>query len=132
MSNLIFRKTPRYCRVGAGEEITPGLCNTPGFPFEINDVINFDIRGYKYLKLKRRVSASLNQSSMVTLQSWRANCDVKVLLYDTNPEFPDMREIENVAGYIVSYTCKGHLTIKQERDIISSSICRYVDYVKQH
>ena len=59
---------------------------------------------------------------MIMLQSWRANCDVKILLYDTDPAYPDIREIENVSGYVVSYTCKGHLTVKQEKDIICESI----------
>ena len=63
---------------------------------------------------------------MAMVQSWRANCDVKLLLYESHPKCPDLKEIENVAGYVVAYTCKGHMTLKQERDIICSSIKRCV------
>ena len=56
---------------------------------------------------------------MIACQSWRANCDVQIILYNTDPKFPDLREISNVARYVVSYTCKGHLMVGQEKDIIS-------------
>ena len=63
---------------------------------------------------------------MIMTQSWRANNDVKILLYNTDPLCPDIREISNVAGYVVQYTCKGHPKLKQEREIICASIKRYV------
>ena len=34
----------------------------------------------------------------------------------------DIKEISNVAGYVVSYTCKGNLMPDEEKDIISSEI----------
>ena len=122
----IFRNQKRYCRVGAGHEETSGASDTPGFPFISDDAIEFDNRGFRLLKLKRSVSSRLNQSSMVMLQSWRGNCDVKILLYDTDPLCPDLREIENVSGYVVAYTCKGNITFNQETDILCSAIKRYV------
>ena len=117
---------PRFCRMGAGIEECLGNCKTPGFDYVPNDIIEFDRRGFKSLKLKRTISKQFNQSSMVMLQSWRANCDIKILLYDTHPLYPDIREIANVSDYVVSYTCKGHLTLIQERDIICSAMKRYV------
>ena len=62
---------------------------------------------------------------MKVLQSWRANCDVKVLLYDTDPYHPDMKEISNVIDYIVAYTCKGHITLNKEQKLIVDMIKRY-------
>lgn len=59
---------------------------------------------------------------MNLLQSWRANCDVKILIYDTHPDYPDLSEISKVSDYIVSYTCKGHMTLSQEKNFISSTI----------
>ena len=59
---------------------------------------------------------------MVQLQSWRENCDVKILLYETDPNCPNLAEISNVADYVVAYTCKGHQTIRQEKEIIARSI----------
>ena len=126
MSIDVYRKTPRTCRVGAGTEKDSGTGNTPGFPLVHNDCIMFDNRGFKTLHMKRTFSNRLNQSSMIMLQSWRANCDVKLLLYDTHPKWPDIKEISNVSDYIVSYTCKGHMTQVKERDIIISSINKYV------
>ena len=113
---------PRYCHVGAGVEEVVGNGMTPGFELIKRDIIEFDIRGFKILKLQRTISKRLIQSSMITLQSWRGNNDVKVLIYDTHPMCPDMREIANVSNYVVAYTCKGHKTLEAERDIIVDSI----------
>ena len=66
---------------------------------------------------------------MIMLQSWRANFDVKVLFYDTNPFFSDMKEIADVSSYVVQYTCKVHLTLNEEKNIIASSIKRYVHVI---
>ena len=79
-SSSFFRKKQRYCRVGAGIEQTFGKCDTEGFPFSCQDAIVFDNRGFKKLTLKRSISRIFHQSSMITLQSWRANCDVKFLI----------------------------------------------------
>lgn len=58
----------------------------------------------------------LNQTSTTMLQSWRANCDVQVLIYDSDPEFPDTYEIAKITDYVVSYSCKGGSTIKEEKE----------------
>ena len=116
----------KYCRVCAGEEITVGSGDTPGFCLQSEDTLEKYYRGLKKLQLKRSNSRKFIQSSMSFLQSWRANCDVKVLIYDTDPTFPDLEEISNVCDYIISYTCKGHQTLFQEKDIIKSTITRYV------
>ena len=76
-----------------------------------------DKRNFNFLQLKRDNSIRFMQSSMSLLQSWRANCDIKILIYDTDPEFPDLTEISTVIDYIVSYTCKGHLNLFEEKDI---------------
>ena len=110
--------------MGAGTEETLGKADTEGFPFTFNDLIMFDNRGFRKLILNRNVSRRFHQSSMSTVQSWRANCDVKFLVYDTHPLWSDMREICNVADYIVSYTCKGHQTLTEQRDIMASSLSR--------
>lgn len=116
----------RYCRAGAGEEKSSGKCDTPGFPLQPEDIIEDDGRGFKILNLKRTNSMRFVQSSMYVLQSWRANSDVKILLYDTDPYHPDMKEISRVVDYIVAYTCKGHFTLKQEQELIIDVIKRLV------
>jgi hypothetical protein len=115
-----------YCRVGAGEEENQGQFDTPGFPYSTNDEIINDPRGFKILQLSRQNSKHVLQSSMSLLQSWRANSDVKILLYETDPNYPDLTEISTVCDYLVSYTCKGHTTLFEEKNIISSAISRYV------
>lgn len=99
-----YRSSCRYCRVGSGEENTVGKNDTPGFEYCSHDKIKFDSRNFNFLQLKRTNSTRFLQSSMTGLQSWRVNMDVKVLIYDTDPDCPDMFEISTVSDYIVSYT----------------------------
>jgi hypothetical protein len=110
------------CRVGAGTEKTKGQQDTPGFTYHKNDEIIRDKRGYNKLELSRTNSNRFHQTSFNVLQSWRANCDVKILLYETDPKFPDLREISAVSDYIVAYTCKGHVTAFEEKRYIHSTI----------
>ena len=93
-----------YCRVGAGEEKTKGQYDTPGFEYCMSDEIKHDPRGFKILQLRRQNSRNFLQSSMTLLQSWRANCDVKILLYDTDPNYPNLTEKSTVCDYLGSYT----------------------------
>lgn len=112
--------------MGAGDSGSIDDYNTPGFEFTPDDIIEFDKRGFKIIKIKRIFSKRFNQYSMLLLQSWRANCDIKIILYHSHPVHPDIREIANVIDYVVSYICKGNHTLAQEREIITSAIQRYV------
>ena len=56
------------------------------------------------------------QSSTDLLQSWRANCDVQLLIYNSDPKNPDVMDIARVTDYIVAYSCKGNATMKEEKD----------------
>ena len=56
----------------------------------------------------------VNQTSSLMLQSWRGNCDVQLLIYDSNPKTPDISEIARVTDYVVAYSCKGNATLKEE------------------
>jgi hypothetical protein len=48
------------------------------------------------------------QTSLYLLPVWRANCDVQMLLNDSNPSISDLSDIAKVTDYVVSYACKGH------------------------
>ena len=48
------------------------------------------------------------------LQSWRANCDIQLLIYNGDPTNPDLNEIARVTDYVVAYSCKGNITWKEE------------------
>jgi hypothetical protein len=67
-------------------------------------------------------SVRLVQHSKYILKSWRANCDVKLLLYFSNPNCPDLREIEDVCKYVVAYTGKRHNTSQDEKEAIQNII----------
>ena len=53
---------------------------------------------------------------MDLLQSWRGNCDIQILIYDSDPKNPNIAEIAAVTDYIVAYSCKGVTTFREETD----------------
>lgn len=117
------KKAPRYCRAGAGEEATPEKCDTPGFPLRAEPAIAEDQRGFLRLDMPRN-SARLHQVPLYVLRGWRANCDIKILLYSTRVDDPDLEEIAQVSDYIVAYACKGSETLKVEREILKEFILK--------
>lgn len=58
----------------------------------------------------------LNQTALDVLQSWRANCDVQLLIYTSDMNNPSPDDIAQVTDYVVGYACKGNKTLKEERD----------------
>ena len=112
----------RYCRVGAGEEATEGERDTPGFELYQNDTIFTDAKGIKMLKLKRTNNRNMTQTSQVTLQSWRANCDVTLLIYGCHPKNIDGEDLARVTDYVVSYSCKANETYVNERRTIKDIV----------
>ena len=109
------------CRSGGGIEVSEGSCKTEGFQKRDQNLIVDDNRNFKRLEMKRNHPMFL-QTSIVTLQAWRGNCDIQILIYDSDPEDPDIVEIARVNDYIVSYTCKGNVTLKVEKDIMRDII----------
>jgi hypothetical protein len=117
--NYTLSNAKRYCRCGAGEEDGPGTCVTPGFKVISEDEIEEDVkRNIKFLKLKRTENRMKN-TSMCMLQSWRANCDVSLLIYDQDPTKLNFRDIAQVTGYIVAYCSKGNASFSREREVLS-------------
>jgi hypothetical protein len=102
-------KKRRVCRFGAGVEITPDQCDTPGFPLRDKPQIVKDIRGFRRLETPR-TNKRVTQTSAYMLQSWRANCDLQIFLYASDPQNPNLDEVASVTDYIVSYACKGNET----------------------
>jgi hypothetical protein len=64
------------------------------------------------------------QTSLKTLQSWRSNCDVQLILYDSDPRNPDLSELAKVTDYVVSYACKGNCTHEAERQALLDIVYR--------
>ena len=40
--------------------------------------------------------SQINQMSTALIQTWRANCDIQILIYESNPDAPDLKEISRV------------------------------------
>ena len=50
------------------------------------------------------------------LQTWRANCDIQILIYDSSPDAFDLQEVSRVTDYVVAYSCKGNATLREETE----------------
>ncbi len=86
-------------------EVTPDMCDTPGFPLRTEPKLVQDLQGFDRLELPRN-HPRIVASSRWLLQGWRANCDLQAFLYQCNPLCPDPDEIARVTDYIVAYACK--------------------------
>ena len=104
----------RTCRFGSGTEETPNQGDTPGWEFRDDAVIEKNKKGVEHLLMRRTNSRRINQHSRHVLQAWRANADVQLLIYRSNPDVPDISEIEAVCRYCTSYASKAHQTTRQE------------------
>ena len=93
-------KRRQTCRAGAGIEATYGLCDTDEFQERDNVKIIVDNRNFFRIDLPRN-NKRLLQSSCYLISSNRANGDVGVLLYDSDPLRPHPDDLQRVIGYIV-------------------------------
>ena len=108
---------PRTCRVGFGDEAHYGRQYTPGMGFREESGLEKDKKGIYHFRMKRTHSKQVVQHSRILLRGWQANCDIKLLLYfsNSNPNLPDIGEIEDVRKYVVAYTGKRNHTSQQEK-----------------
>lgn len=114
-------KKRRICRCGAGVEESPNSNRTPGFIRRKTPTIERDLRGFLRLDLSRNDKRTV-QSSLAMLQGWRANCDIQLILYESNPVKPDLQEIANVTDYVVAYACKGNDSLLHERKDVYNQV----------
>lgn len=101
------------CKCGAGSPATKGSTDTPGFPLRDKAVVVREEGRHLKLHMPRN-HARLNQTSTVALQSWRGNCDLSLLISESDPDCPDVKEISRVTDYVVSYNTKGDSTWMEE------------------
>jgi hypothetical protein len=93
--------------------VTAGTGDTPGFSIQSTaSVVNEQQRCLK-LRMPRN-HARVNQTSLDLIQTWRGNCDIQVMIYESDPENFDLREISKVTDYVVAYSCKGNATLREE------------------
>ena len=96
----------RECKAMAGKESEQDKGDTPGWELRPRHAFVVDRQGIRHLQMKRTQSKRCVQHSKTLLQSWRANCDIKLLVYDSDPSCPNAREIDNVVRYVVAYRGK--------------------------
>ena len=77
--------------------------------------------------MRRTQSVRAIHHSRTLLRGWRANCDIKLLLYFSDPNLPDVGEIEDVCKYVVAYTGKRNHTTQEEKTAIQDLITGYVE-----
>ncbi len=77
--------TPRMCRSHYWTEFEFGKVDTPRKDLIQNAEIQIDMKGISHFRMRRTHSVRLVQHSKYLLKAWRASCDVKLLLYFTNP-----------------------------------------------
>jgi len=116
----------RKCRMRFGTETEYGKQDTEGKELRAISTIIKDSKGISHLELKRTKSRRLVQFSKPLLQGWRANCDIQLLIYNSDPLHPNLDKIEAVTRYVVAYTGKKHHTNKQEKEQIQNIIKGYV------
>lgn len=113
----------RYCRVGCGKEKPASKNDTPGFQTSKEVKLSRDHNGIMKLCIPRNTKRMV-QSSLKRFRLWRANCDVQMILYMSDPNNPDMYELSKVPDYVVSYACKGNLSTESEMKIILTLVQR--------
>ena len=116
------KNKPRTCRVGFGDEAKHGGEDTPGMDLREESGLVKDKKGIVHFWMKRMHSKQAVQHSRTLLKGWRANCDIKLLLYFSNPNMPDIGEIEDICKYVVAYTGKRNHTSQQEKTAIQNLI----------
>ena len=109
-----YHRKLHTCKCGAGQEQTHQKADTQGFPLQDEPAVRYDHRRSQKLYMRRN-NRRLNQTSLDMIQSWRGNCDIQILIYDSDPDFPCAAEIARVTDYVVGYACKGNVTLNQER-----------------
>ena len=112
----------RECNKGFGKESEPGNEQTDGMPLIQTSILQIDKKGIKHLMMKRNHSKWLVQHSKTLLQIWRGNVDVKCLIFNTDPDWPNLNEIDAIIAYICAYTVKKSKSMKEEREIIQNLI----------
>ena len=112
----------RKCRFGFGTEANPNQGDTPGMERSSSARLEKDHRGVEHFIMPRMNSVRIVQHSRALVQAWRANADVQLLIYRSDPSMPDIGEIEAVSRYCVAYAGKRYQTTKAEIDTIQNLI----------
>ena len=69
------------------------------------------------------------QSLINILQSWRSNYNIKIILYESDPNVVDPLEISQITNYIVTYSYKGHEFLRDEQEQTKTLIMKKVHQI---
>ncbi len=94
------------CQVHFGIESAFGKMDTQGLPGMPRSRIITDKKGISHFQMTCTELVRVVQHSRILLRRWRANSDIKLLLYYSDPSCPDISKIEDVCQYVVAYTGK--------------------------
>jgi hypothetical protein len=86
----------RTCQVHFGTESAFGKIDTQGLPRMLRSRIITNNKGTSHFRMTCTELVRVVQHSRILLRSWRANSDIKLLLYYSEPSCPDIIEIEDV------------------------------------
>jgi hypothetical protein len=87
---------PRTCRVPFGTESAFGEMDTQGLPRMPKSRIITDKKGISHFRMTCTGLVRVVQHSRTLLRSWRANRDIKLLLYYSDSSCPDISDIEDM------------------------------------
>jgi hypothetical protein len=90
------KNAPRTCRVHFGTESAFGKMDTQGLPHMPKSRIVTNKQGISHFRITQTELVRVVQHSRTLLRSWRANRDIKLLLYYSDPSCPDINKIEDV------------------------------------
>ena len=110
------------CRFGFGTRKPAGERDTKGKDLHKEAKIVKDHREIEHLFMPRCYCKRINQHSRNLLQAWRANADVYLLIYWSDPNLSDVGEIESVCWYVVAYAGKRYTKFCREMNIIQAVI----------
>ena len=94
------RRGEKSCRMEFGSE------DKPGKELRKENALTLDRNCSLRLEMKRD-HPMMTQFSENLVRSWRANCDLSVILSKGDPDNPPMRDIIPVSNYICRYATKG-------------------------
>jgi hypothetical protein len=115
---------PRTCQVHFRTESAFGKIDTQGLPRMPRSRIITDKKCISHFRMTRTELIRVVQHSRILLRSWRANSDIKLLLYYSDPSCPSISKIEDVCRYVVAYTGKRHNTTQSEKGAIQNIILK--------
>ena len=67
------------------------------------------------LKAANAEKSLKSESNFIGFNSnFEGNCDIQIMIYESDPDNFDLRDISKVTDYVVAYSCKRNATLWEE------------------